>query len=189
MPKKLDMVLRRTELAEAAIAAIAERGLEVRLVDVAAAAGCTTGSLQHFFGQGAGKDAVLRLALEEVMARLLAAERFEQLSDPVAALSEALPLDEARRREWRVWLAFWGRAAFEPTLGALHRDYYRRIGEHLRPHLAHLPDPELAADAIISAIDGVGTRATLEPELWPAERQQALLRAQLEPLLKERTHA
>ena len=64
MPKLVDKDARRRELAQAAIAAIVERGLDnVRLVDVAAQAGCTTGALQHFFGPSAGKDAVLRLAL------------------------------------------------------------------------------------------------------------------------------
>jgi len=37
------------------------------------------------------------------------------------------------------------------------------------------------ASAIIAAIDGIGTRATLELGAWPPERQKALLAALLDP--------
>ncbi|MBD3668977.1 MAG: TetR family transcriptional regulator, partial [Kangiella sp.] len=50
MPKKVDHKERRRAFTEAAIEVIAERGLDaLRLVDVARAAGVTTGSLTHYF--------------------------------------------------------------------------------------------------------------------------------------------
>ncbi|MNL77422.1 hypothetical protein D3C87_2035990 [compost metagenome] len=48
---------------------------------------------------------------------------------------------------------------------------------------ASLHDLRRCADALIAAIDGIGTRATLEPELWPPERQRETLESMLLPLL------
>ena len=186
MPKLLDMAVRRAALAAAAIRAIDARGLEgVRLVDVAAEAGCTTGALQHFFGVGAGKDAVLRLALEEIVERMLSAPSDPGRS-PAEQLAESLPLDEARRREWRVWIAFQGRALFDRALAALHGRYYAAIHDRLVEALAGAGVPAHRLDAValaaVAAVDGVGLRASLEPELWPPQRQREMLAALLDPL-------
>jgi TetR/AcrR family transcriptional repressor of bet genes len=40
------------------------------------------------------------------------------------------------------------------------------------------------ADAVVAAVDGVGARATLEPEHWPASRQRETLATLLKPLLR-----
>src|SRR5262249_61909015 len=82
-----------------------------------------------------------------------------------AVLFEALPLDDHRRSEWRVWLAFWGKAPADP---ALIREQRRRYAEwralvrslvaaarsrgELRPSVS--PDEE--ADHLIALIDGLG---------------------------------
>lgn len=188
MPKRVDLDLRRREFADAAVAAIDRRGLDgVRLVDVAAEAGVSTGALAHVLGRDAGKDGVLRLALEACAHELFDSERLALSDDLAAMLAQYLPLDEARRRQWRVWVAFQGRAVFDRELAELHRRYYRDLHEHIVAEFARLglegrADPDLAADAIIAAVDGVGLRATLEPDLWPAERQRALLAEQLASL-------
>lgn len=189
MPKRVDARAQRRSLASAAIAVIDDVGLEgVRLRDVASAAQVTTGAVTHYFD---GKDALLEAALSEIARRIL--ERQDSPStrpdDPETLVSLAaafLPLDEVRRGEWRVWLAFWGRAIADPRLAAVHRDHYAAIVERLaarftRAGVAAGRAVELA-DALIAAIDGVGTRATLEPDLWPAERQRRTLGLLLRPL-------
>jgi hypothetical protein len=47
------------------------------------------------------------------------------------------------------------------------------------------PDPAILSDAIIAVIDGLGVRATLEPESWSPDRQRATLRLMLTPLLSQ----
>jgi hypothetical protein len=37
-------------------------------------------------------------------------------ADMLGVLLEALPVDEERQLEWKVWLAFWGRAAADERL-------------------------------------------------------------------------
>lgn len=199
MPKRVDSVSQRRAIASAALAVINDVGLEgARLRDVAQAANVTTGAVMHYFD---GKDAVLEAALEEAVRRILAKQdRARAASGPldvrtfIRGASSYLPIDAESRLEWRVWLAFWGRAIADDRLRAQHRQYYTEIVARLADLLPSLRTAELpaspqqvqrCADAVIAAIDGIGTRATLEPELWPAERQRETLASLLIPLLTE----
>lgn len=199
MPKRVDPDLQRRAIASAAIAVINDVGLDrARLRDVAKAANVTTGAVMHYFD---GKDAVLEAALEEAVRRILAKQDRAQATSGkldiqtfIRGASTYLPIDAESRLEWRVWLAFWGRAIADDRLRALHREYYAEIVSRLVALLPSLcqsgppPSPEArqrCADAVIAAIDGIGTRATLEPELWPPERQRETLSHMLQPLLTE----
>ena len=194
MPKIVDHGAQRRRIADAAIDAIARSGLDrVRLVDVARAAEATTGTITHYFD---GKDALLTAALDRVAERLI--EGLERLEDAdlVEAAALALPLGERERRDWQVWLSFWGRATSDPELAAVHNGYYERMRALLegavrraqqRGAIAASLDAGEAADAVISAVDGLGVRASLDPDSWPAARQRAALRTMLDPLLSPRS--
>jgi TetR/AcrR family transcriptional repressor of bet genes len=192
MPKQVDHALQRRAIAEAAIGVIDESGLEgTRLRDVAAAADVTTGAITHYFD---GKDALLAAAMDEIVLRILE-KRTEQdardLDTIVTAASAYLPIDSESRRDWRVWMAFWGRAVADPALRARNSAYYatitERLADDLRSGLGYARgDADAAralADAIVAAIDGIGARAVLEPEAWPPERQRATLKLLLGPVL------
>jgi TetR/AcrR family transcriptional repressor of bet genes len=191
MPKVVDATLQRRAIARAAIEVIGASGLErARLRDVAQAAGVTTGAVTHYFD---GKDEVLLAALDDIVARILgrAPKTAPGLSLGQALFEmayENLPLDPARRTEWRVWLAFWGGAMGDERLRARHRDYYVRMVGQLAETLTAVgglspQDANRLADAIVAAVDGIGARATLEPEFWPASRQREALATLLKPLL------
>jgi TetR/AcrR family transcriptional repressor of bet genes len=184
MPKKVDHAARKTEIANAALEAIAERGLDdVRMVDIARATEATTGRLVHYFPD---KDAMLLAALDEIMVRLLARSSAKaSRRDTISEIAEALPLDAQSRRDWRIWLQFWGRAMHNPTFGPRHEDYYRQITGALSARLreyATSAKADALADAIVAAVDGIGARATLEPNAWPPARQKRLLTQMLGPL-------
>ena len=195
MPKLVDHDVQRRAIAEAAIRVIDRVGLDAaRLRDVALEGRVTTGAVTHYF---ASKADVLEAAMAEVVRRILDRQSDQALGrQPIAGLIEAasafLPLDEERLRDWRVWFAFWGRAAVDPRYRALHRGYYADITASLTRSLTQLrdagrlgtrADPAMLADAVIAAIDGIGVRATHEPENWPPARQVATLRLLLEPIL------
>lgn len=195
MPKRVDAEAQRRAFAGAALAVINASGLEgARLRDVARAANATTGAVTHYFD---GKDAVLEAALEEIVHRTLARQdRAPERTDVRTFVAQAgayLPIDEESRAEWRVWLAFWGRAITDERLRARHQRYYAAIVDRLVERLPALRGGKAAsraqlrqlADAVVAAIDGVGTRATLEPGSWPAKRQRDTLAALLTPLLAE----
>jgi len=101
-----------------------------------------------------------------------------------------LPINERAQAEWRVLLAFWGKAVNDEPLRAIHKEYYARLSEVLT-HLLEvsLGTPETSrdwvamADQVIACIDGVGVRACLDPEGWPAERQHLTLATMLTPIL------
>lgn len=182
MPKIVDHEERRRAIASAAVDAIAASGLSgVKLTDIARMAGVTTGSIAHYF---ADKDAVLAAALEEVCTRL-----FIQIGEPdnppnVDEISSVLPVSDEKRKEWKVWLAYWGRAPHSKALAQIHSQYYAEIETAVAEDMDGIhPDPHMAAAAIIAAVDGIGTRATLEPELWPEARQVALLDQLISPII------
>lgn len=178
MPKVVDHDVRRAELVAATWHVIAEEGLEAATVRrIAEAAGCTTGRVTHYFDS---KDEVLVAALREV--HRAAADRMVahlDLSGPEglrAVLLEALPLDEPRRLEWRVWLAFWGRAA---TDAALRNEQERRYAEWralLDDIVRRVGPPRSASarrtvvDVVAAAVDGLGIQAVLEPDGFSPHR-------------------
>ncbi len=197
MPKQIDVISQRRTIAGAAISVINDVGLDgARLRDVARAASVTTGAVTHYFD---GKDAVIEAALEEVVRRILAKQERARAKRGTMSvrtfISQAcsyLPLEAEGRREWRVWLAFWGRAIADERLRALHRRFYAEIVDRLADLLPSIRAAGRApsrrrlsrcADVVVAAIDGVGTRATLEPELWPPRRQRETLDSLLWPVL------
>lgn len=196
MPKKVDIAIQRRMIADATIGVINQYGLErTGLRDVALAGDMTTGTVTHYFTD---KDAVLEAALEEIVRRTL--ERIDDGSTPanpeditafVKRVCCYLPVDKTSRKEWRVWLAFWGRAITDKRLRAVHHNYYQtfvdRLTGHLLPLIATTSKQKIRtyADAVIAALDGVGTRATLEPDQWPPRRQREILTSLLMPMLSE----
>jgi AcrR family transcriptional regulator len=186
MPLKVDHNTRRLEIADAALDAIAERGLDaVRLVDIAHATAATTGQIVHYFPD---KDAVLLAALDAIMEQLLARDgQPESAEELLSALADALPLDTERRRQWNIWLQFASRASHNPSFASRHAHYYRQITRDVACSLSRVVDrrsnAEVLADAIVAVVDGIGVRATLEPKDWPASRQKALLELMLKPML------
>lgn len=181
MPKIVDHQERRRALARAAVDAVAAGGLDqAKLSDIARAAGVTTGALAHYFPD---KDAILAAALEDVCRRLLSWIDADKGHVGIEDIAMALPMDEVSMKDWRFWIAYWGRAPFSESLRTIHQQYYQEIEDALTTGFAKASEtPRLLASAVIAAVDGVGTRATLDPETWPPERQRVLLSALLGPL-------
>lgn len=193
MPKVVDHGSRRREIARAVWRAVGRVGLDaVTVRQIADEAGYSTGVLAHYF---ADKDEMLLYALRVSVEQ--AAERIEGSAGATAretlreGLAGCLPLDSARRDEWRVWLAFWGRAAADAALAAEQRGWYERWRGLVRGLLlacqgeGTLPaelDAAREADALVALVDGVGLQATLEPERLTATEQTVLLDRQLELL-------
>jgi TetR/AcrR family transcriptional repressor of bet genes len=172
MPKVVDHAARRAELVDAAWRVIAAEGLEAATVRrIAQAAGCTTGLVTHYFES---KDDMLVAALREVHTR--AGQRMirhvggADIADVLLeVILDALPMDQDRQLEWRVWLAFWGRAATDERLRQEQQRRYAEwrglLGKLIRrAHPANTAaERRTAVDLIAGAIDGLGIQATLEP--------------------------
>lgn len=128
VPKQVDHEERRRHIAEALWRIVAKHGMEaVSLRDVAAEAGVSMGSVQHYFKT---KDHMLEFALEfssvktgdRVRARLAR----ELAGDPPpwavlrACMVETLPIDEHTRTGRLVGIAYFIRALNEPSLRRIY---------------------------------------------------------------------
>lgn len=193
MPKVVDHETRRREIAAAVWRAVGRVGLDaVTVRDIAREAGYSTGVLAHYF---ADKDEMLvhalRVSIERAQARL-EGHAGEGGAAPLRdGLVECLPLDETRREEWRVWLAFWGRAAADETLAAEQKSWYSRWRELVRCMILACQsegtlrddlDAGKEADVLVALVDGVGLQATLEPERLTPRAQTAMIDHHLDSL-------
>jgi hypothetical protein len=95
-------------------------------------------------------------------------------------------VDAAKRAEWMTG------AVSHPALALfhLHRDAYTKVQQKLSDGLQDLglaepgTDAQQLATAVFSSFDGLGLRATLEPDEWSSERLHCMPTYQLAPLLR-----
>ena len=174
MPKIVDHDLRREEIAEAVWRTVVRTGLEATTIrQVAAEAGVSTGVLAHYFRD---KEALLIFALR--LASIRAGRRMKRASEGVpplealkAVAAEALPLDQGRREEWAIWLAFWGAAVATDVLSREHNARYADWRDTIRGLLARCRDDgaispgidlDEATDGLVALVDGLGIQAMLD---------------------------
>ncbi|MBT3080821.1 MULTISPECIES: TetR/AcrR family transcriptional regulator [Streptomyces] len=163
MPRKVDHRERRELLADALMRLAATQGLEgVSLRHVAAEAGVSTGMVQHYFRT---KDEMMTFAFGMVEDRIRA--RCEAADTPAAPrelvralLLQILPLDDTRRLEGHVGLAFLAYAAVKPAMRAGVSEGAGRmrgfITQQLRQAGADGVDPDRAATGLMALVDGLG---------------------------------
>lgn len=181
---------RRAQVLQAARACIVALGYErVTVRDVAAAAGVSTGTVVHYFGD---KESVLEAALlDEVQSTGLALraalagarsawERLERL------VEASLPASDEVRDEWRLWLTFWGEATRNDRFRAVgerqHRRWTRFLARIIAAGIAageFAPvDPAATATQIAALIDGLAVQTTLgNPVLTVAQMRRFCLDA------------
>ena len=193
MPKVVDHEQRRRELAEAVWRVIRRNGVDGASVrTVAQEAGWSAGALRHYFRtQSELLDFAIELAAERIRQRVGA---LELADDPRRAveqlLSQLLPLDDERRAENEVWLAFTARALIDPHL----RARYAEIDDELRAaslravEMLGLPSGRgraLEAERLHALLDGLALHGAMPPERLPPRRIAAVLRRHLDKLASE----
>lgn len=159
----------RSRIADAAIRVIARDGFDhVSVRSVAMEAGLAAGTVQHHF---ASREILLVGALQRVIDRQLVRIRaFSTRASPRPGellwlgFLELMPIDDTRRDEAIVWLAFSAAAPSRPALRAAQRANVRLIRdlihgqlvvaseqEELRPGL----DLDLEATVLAATVDGL----------------------------------
>lgn len=179
MPKIVDHEERRSRIARAAMHQIAESGVEdLRLTDVAARAGWTTGVLTHYFKN---KQELLNEALKVTFDEVVA-EALIDVDDTDLTLRDMLrkwlPCSPGRVTGWKAWIAFVGNGQFSETDREIHEEYYNLLSARGKMRLAREDlciDPQDASDLLLAFFDGLCTRVVMEPDKWPRDRQEALL--------------
>jgi TetR/AcrR family transcriptional regulator, transcriptional repressor of bet genes len=171
---------------------VAEYGFEqATIARIARRAGYTTGMVAHYFDTK--QDiivAALRLILRRIEERLTPSAA-EPRPDLLVLLTEALPVDETRYMECAMYLAFWGQVSADRRLKRinawLHREYLRLFERCLaRCWAAWRQWPPATRDQVLRSVmtfvNGVTASTVASRSEWPAARQIAQLRLQLELL-------
>lgn len=198
MPKVVDPEARREQVAEAVFRVVRRDGLEqASLRNVAEEAGLAIGSVRHYF---AGHSELMVFAMqamnERVVRRLLEhVEQLETIDDrlPIveSMLAELLPLDERRREEATIWLAFATAARTRPELRPHAEESYdglRRLvfkvldGARRSDRLREGTDLAVEVERLCALIDGLTVHAVLHPDRMDAETMTRVLRHHLQSL-------
>jgi AcrR family transcriptional regulator len=159
---------RREAILDATWRLIAERGYHaVRIADIAAACGTSTGTVHYYFS---GKDDVLTEALKHCVGQAFARHHRElsKIDNAYERLLKLIDLQLPRvgevRDEWSIWLQFWAEAAIRPQFRPAHNEYYahwretveRIVRRGQRQGLfAEDADPALSAMKLTALTDGI----------------------------------
>ncbi|WP_328622869.1 MULTISPECIES: TetR/AcrR family transcriptional regulator [unclassified Streptomyces] len=201
MPKIVDPVARRRAVAQAVLSVAARQGLEhASLRNVADEAGLAIGSVRHYF---ADHDELMTFTMRELSRRISDRIRThaERLLAPYGRtdrqaateelLAEFLPLDEARRQEAALWLAFTAAAHTRPELrpcaAEMQSDLHTLMSRVLHEaqcagSLQAGMDVELESTRLAALLDGLTLQATLLPDRYPPMLLRQVLRRHLDAL-------
>lgn len=167
----------RDVILDALLQVLATRGIDALSVrTVAAAAEVSPAQVQYYFRT---KTELLTAALTRVHERMDA--RLDRVdvrgsTDQVLRrfLLAWLPLDEERRTDATVWLAFTSAATTHPELAALVHDSDQSVLDALTGVISHgqgdktltaMMDPIEAATLLLAVVDGLTIRAISHPDV------------------------
>ncbi|CAN5277086.1 TetR family transcriptional regulator C-terminal domain-containing protein [soil metagenome] len=173
MPRPSVEAERRPQILAAACSVIAAVGIpDLRLSDVAKAAGVSSGTVHYYFET---KKEVITAAFEFNLADSLA-RRQELLTsgkDSLAILADLvdsyLPNDELSVRAWKVWLALWAEGSRDPVLQEINDRLYGQWREVVAGVISAAQDEDLArpgdagaqANMLIGMLDGLAVQVVL----------------------------
>ncbi|HZV09911.1 MAG TPA: TetR family transcriptional regulator C-terminal domain-containing protein, partial [Novosphingobium sp.] len=157
---------------------------ELTFKQVAAATGYSTAIVSHYFqNKNELLFKVYELANGRARARLMAA--FEADLPLIDCFEQILPIGEDSQKNWRVWLAFWGRVHLDPAYAEQRRlasvdslALYRAMLAERAPAL-HGAALDEAAERLLVAVAGTALEACFNPAHWSARRQRAIIAAEL----------
>ncbi|MEV6669178.1 TetR family transcriptional regulator C-terminal domain-containing protein [Streptomyces sp. NPDC051162] len=205
MPKIVDPGARRRAVAAAVLRVVGRDGLEAAsLRNVADEAGLAVGSVRHYFSD---HDELVIFAMGELVGRI--EHRLRARADLVLAtapgsdlrtraeelLAELLPLDDERRVEAELWIAFTTAARTRPGLRPraveLQQGTVALLARVLQggQESGGLPDGldvELESLRLAALVDGLTLQAVLEPDRLTPELLRRMLSHHLDTLGQRR---
>jgi AcrR family transcriptional regulator len=194
MPRLVDHEQRRAQLAEAVWTVIRRDGLPRASVrNVAREAGLSMGSLRHFF---ATQSELLCFAMQLVGDRAQARIRaMEPAADPrrraEQLLHQLVPLDDERRAEAEVWLAFTGHAQVDPQQRAIYQQIHDQLNGACSWAIRLLEDAglttrgldvQLEASRLHALLDGLALHGVMRPSVVSPSQITAVIDRHLDSL-------
>ncbi|WP_040982769.1 TetR/AcrR family transcriptional regulator [Oceanobacillus jeddahense] len=198
MPKQVDHQKRKIQIAETTWKVIVEEGIEQATVRrIAQSSGLSVGAVRYYF---ASQSELLHFSMELVADRVMQrakARKFSKDRDPLElvteAVSEVLPVDEERKIEMEVWLAFSAKVLVDKTLRELSDKVYGDMHEGLKNVVHALQlldiakeglDLEMEVNRLHAIVDGMAMHHLLNPEQFTHEEMMETLKYHLHSLLK-----
>ena len=159
---------RRVQLLQAALAALAETGIEnFTMAEVARRADVSPALVVHYFGD---RDKLIEATFRQLVERVttLPMQALAAGGDPEdrlrAFVLAHLDPGELSAEASRAWLSLWGLALYNPALARLQRVHQERMTSNLKHELRALVVPgevNRIAETIAALIDGFWLRAAL----------------------------
>ncbi len=159
---------RRVQLLQAALAALAETGIEqFTMAEVARRADVSPALVVHYFGD---RDTLIEATFRQLVERVTtrAMHALSSDGDPAdrlrAFVLAHLNPGELSSEASRAWLSFWGLALYNPALARLQRVHQERMISNLKHELRALVVTDAVtriAETIAALIDGFWLRAAL----------------------------
>jgi AcrR family transcriptional regulator len=186
MPRVADKQERREQVVDAAFRVIARDGLGgTSMRAVAQEAGCTIGLINHWFSS---RDDLVEATFDRAIQGEL--ERATEIAaDPssyIDAASQFLPVDQHRRDEARVWIAFYAMVLSGPDHAERRTARCAAVRRVMVGGLCAfkpLPACHDIVDRVFVLVDGIAINALLDPKRWTRARQRAVLREGVEDVL------
>lgn len=194
VPKIVDPEQRRRELGEAVLRVIHRDGIPgASLRNVAKEAGMSMGALRHYFdSQAEMLTFSLKLIGEHIrerLSRIGLATNPRRLAEQV--IGEILPIDDRRRVEAQVWLAFIAASLTDPKLRPYSDDVHDSLRSLVEQVVRHLSDagalrPDLTLDVEVLRLhalaDGLALHAITRPAVIDEARLTLILKRHLEDI-------
>jgi AcrR family transcriptional regulator len=179
---------RRRRIAEVTVAVIAREGLEAATIRrIAAELGGPTKIVTHYF---ADKQEMLVWAYRVIAERSQHYVREVVTRDPadiVGALMAMTAIDDFQTQLWRVYIAFWDRAARDPFFADLQREQIdlalKVITEVLRARSGERADLGSISQRLNALVQGISILALAEKDRWSVERTRRTIADEVELLL------
>jgi AcrR family transcriptional regulator len=184
MPKIIDHDERRRALAEGVWRVIARDGVAAASVrTVAAEVGLSTGSLRHSFPAHADLLVyAMHLVVERIESRVARAATTTGRRAVEQRLQQLLPLDDERRIENEVWLAFTAAALVSPGLREVWDEVHRAQRRACTLAVTQLGagDVDIEASRLHAVLDGLAVHAALSRDDARPDHLTATLRRHLD---------
>jgi TetR/AcrR family transcriptional regulator, transcriptional repressor of bet genes len=179
---------RRRRIAEVTVDVIAREGLEAATIRrIAAELGGPTKIITHYF---ADKQEMLVWAYRVISERsqhYVSEVVKRDSTDIVGALMAMTAIDGFQTQLWRVYIAFWDRAARDPFFADLQREQIdlalKVIADILRARNGDRPDLESISQRLNALVQGISILALAEKDRWSVERTRRTIADEVELLL------
>lgn len=195
MPRPSVEVERRKQILDAACTVIAKNGLQdLRLLEVAAVAGVSSGTIHYYFDT---KKELINAAFEYNFRHSLERRKWlrDETREPLELLGEIvesyLPTRGVSLRAWRVWANLWAEGIRDPALRKINEELYDQWRELVRNAIAAAQragtaregDPELLANMLIGMLDGLAMQVLLRAKAMPLDTMRETCRAFIDELI------